>query len=288
MSQQSELRYRLGLYRELDDIVGSMRNLARMELIRLKKAVNHQQQVYEACLQALSLVAHFHPGLAAGTHGTVLNSRDTQSIEPGAVGRPVLLILGSERGFCAGFNEQLVRAYETEAVSDWRICTVGSRLGRRLGGTEPGLVLAGPGTLDEVADCAQQVLTSLLAAPRPAAISLLCQSQQGIGRQRLYPVQPQMLPRPPASLQLQLPAGDLYRELQWHCLQQGMVQHMLTSLLMENHQRLEQMERAKSHLEELSQGMQLDLNRLRQQEIIEEIEVLFAEPGIGLDWPPTD
>ena len=67
--------------------------------------------------------------------------------------------------------------------------------------------------------------------------------------------------------------------MQWQLLYQGLFRTMLVSLLRENRMRLQQMEGAREHLETLINTLHLRLNTLRQQEIVEEIEMIL----VGLD-----
>jgi F-type H+-transporting ATPase subunit gamma len=262
MSQRVESIRRLELYQELDDIVSAMKNMAQVELQRLMRAETIQQAAFTTTLSALGyLEQQFSEVLAE---------------QPG---RSVLIVFGSERGFCGGFNEQVVRAFREQAGTPDAIMVMGSRLAYKLQDSRGVTTLPGPAMAAEVLPCAQQLIEWLLQRPLPAQLTLLSHGPHGVAYDVLLPV-PELPPnQPPHSLQVHLPPVDLRTELQWQYLQQGLIHSLLVSLKTENRLRLQQMEGAREHLEELTHALRLRLNALRQQEIVEEIEIILADQG---------
>ena len=262
MSQRAENAFRLELYGELNDIVSAMKNLAQVELHRVAKAESFQQAAFSTTLGALAALQFHHP-----------------AIRPSQQGHRVWVLLGSERGFCGGFNEQVAREFSTVAEPADAVLVVGGRLANKIDAGANMQFFTGPSTADEVLPCLQQMLDYLFQFPLPSQLTLLHHDGQGVERLPLLPnpTLPQVAPL--SSLQLNLPPADLCSELHWQCLQQGLLLYLLVSLKTENRMRLQQMEGAREHLEELSRNLKLRINALRQQEIVEEIEVILSLTG---------
>ncbi len=257
MSKRSEQTVRLELYRELNDIVSAMKNMAQVELHRVARIEKLQAEVVTTTLTALAHLRHHHPGLFVQQQG-----------------RAVLIVLGSERGFCGGFNEQIVRAFAANTEQYDALLIVGSRLAGKLQDVAEAAFFSGPAITDEVLPCEQQLIDHLTQHSLPARLTLLCHTQQGVAYTPLLPLPdlPEIVPSP--SLHLHLAPAEVWIELQWQLLQQGLLGALLFSLRTENRMRLQQMEGAREHLEDLTRTLRLRLNTLRQQEIVEEIEAL--------------
>jgi len=262
MSERAENNFRLELYRELDDIVSAMKNLAQVELHRVSKAEATQAGAWQTTATAFQLLR---------TQMTA--ELDTES----GLSNRVLLLIGSERGFCGGFNEQLMRLFGETDIENARVLVLGSRLSNKL---PPELItqaFPGPSTADEILPCMQSLMDYLLQQPLPRDLNVLSHGPQGLVWQSLLPV-PAGLPEvKPTQLQTNLPAKELLCSLQWQVVQQGVLRLLLVSLKNENRHRLQQMEGAREHLEELTRVLRLRINALRQQEIVEEIEVILAD-----------
>lgn len=260
MSKQAQQRTRLALYRELSEIVTAMKNMAEVELHRTTRIERNQQQTLATTQTALTLLLQAQPQVA-----------------PTASPWSVLIVLGSQRGFCGGFNEQLARALEREQDSFDEILIIGGRLAAKLAPTPQMLRFPGPATADEVLPCVEQFLDHLLQRPLPFGLNVLAHGLHGVERQVLLPCREQPEVTPCVNLDLLCPPQPLFERLQWQYLHQGLFQALLGSLRMENRMRLQQMEGAREHLEGLINDLRLRLNSLRQQEIIEELEMILVD-----------
>jgi F-type H+-transporting ATPase subunit gamma len=252
VSSRSENMHRLDLYRELDDIVSAMKNLAQVELHRISRAEPGQLAATQICQQALQ-------ALPESAH--VFTSTD------------VYILLGSERGFCGGLNEQLIRELPAAAAGR-SVILVGARLSSKLD-TPRGDVthISAPATGDEVLTCARQLLTCL--QPHiPCRINLLQHRGHGVEPLTLWPLPPAVVST--VQPRTYMPVAQLAAELQAHYLLHSLAHALLVSLKTENRQRLQQMDAARDHLQNLSQQLLLRMNVLRQQEIVDEIEVILA------------
>jgi F-type H+-transporting ATPase subunit gamma len=261
MSQQADLKNRLELYGELTEIVAAMKNLAQVELHRINRMTATQQSAWQLARQALALVQQRTPAMPEA--------------------EPVIhLVLGSERGFCAGFNEHLlnVLAQRDEPISTLWI--MGSRVAAHLDEATIGWQTPAPVSADDVVPCLQRLLDQL---GNGRTLRLLSHTADGVQWQTLWPqridISDSATPVP-ASLQLNLVPAVLQEQLQWQLLQQSLLYALLQSLRTENRLRLQQMEGARDHLATLMQDLQMQRNRLRQQAIVEEIEVILADR----DW----
>ena len=109
MSQRREIEARVALYDDLSGILGAMRSFALAELHRITRREEAQQQVVSVLRQSLQDVARFLP-------------------PPGLAGTDVWLLLGSVRGFCGSFNEDVVRAWQATGDARQPVIVVGERL----------------------------------------------------------------------------------------------------------------------------------------------------------------
>lgn len=261
MSKQAQQRTRLALYQELSEIVSAMKNMAEVELHRTTRIERNQEQALATALEGMTLLLQAAPQLTA----------------PTPLLQTVLIVLGSERGFCGGFNEQLVRALKDAHQPGEAVLVVGGRLAGKLGALESLTVFPGPATADEVLPCVQQLVEHLLSLPMPLGLRVLGHGPHALEHKLLLPCPKVADIAPVVHVDLPSAPGLLFEELQWQCVHQGLLRAMLVSLQRENRMRLQQMEGAREHLDELIDTLRLRLNTLRQQEIVEEIETILVD-----------
>lgn len=261
MSQRAENNYRLALYDELDGIITAMRNLAQVEMVRLEKAHAHQQTAFDKNQQALSAFLQHY--------GNAVHLNET--------GPRVLLMLGSERGFCGGFNEHLAQRFrEIDPAAMDSVLVVGSRLANKLPEYTELMTLKAAVGIDETLPVMQTIVDALLQHGFPKQVQLLYHDRSDVQFVDLLPVQSNA-PVSARSLGINLPPTELMQQLQWQYLQQALLLYLTTSLHTENRWRLQQMEGARDHLEELSLNLRKRINAQRQQQIVEEIEVILSD-----------
>lgn len=270
MTQLAESNQRLELYKELDDVVTAMKNLAQVELHRVSKLEEVQQGAYETALRAFAMVQQYQKARSRG------NEQQYESIKH--KGKNVALLIGAERGFCGGFNEQIVRTLE-ESTKDYdELWVIGSRLGSKLRGNKIDQVYQAPSTADEVLPCVHLLVDAILQLDNPlVSLTVLSHSESELDWCELIPDPELPDTALPNSMILQIPSSLLLEELRWQFLQQALCHLLMMSLRIENHYRLQQMEGAREHLESLSHSLRLKINALRQQKIVEEIEVILAD-----------
>lgn len=264
----SQLRERLALLAELGQIVAAMKNLAYVELRRVARLQEAQAGAQAAMAQALDLA-----GLLAG--------KEQATAE-------IWLAIGSENGFCGGFNEQLAEAAldlaRQQPRASWLIA--GNRLQQLLVESLPEAnSLPGAGTSEELAECLEAwtaQLSELLTAasdkakPLPKVGFLFHRQLPGQEPEiAQLPLLPALIPGE-AKAQLLLPQAELHTRLLLDQLRIQLLGAGLNSLLQENRARLAQMQRAQDHLDEAEQNLQQRYFRERQADITAELQTLMA------------
>ncbi|QPK61738.1 F0F1 ATP synthase subunit gamma [Methylomonas sp. LL1] len=262
MSQRREVEARLALFDELSGILGAMRSFALAELRKVGKREPAQQRVVASLAAALDDLADCLP--------------EQVSSNPAS---DIWLLFGSVRGFCGSFNEDVMRFWRAETQQQGRLILVGERLHpmiderealQRLNGADGGL--DAPAAID-------RILAAIAELRGSCGFGLMAclRDERGARAQRLWPL-PVTAPNtnsnnPPLTYQ---PAREVAAGVAEHYLFHTLLALLLRSIRVENHMRLMQMETALRHLERGSDELQRQRNRLRQEEIVEEIELMVG------------
>ena len=260
MTRRREIEAQLTLYGDLTGIIGAMRSFALVELRRVGQCETAQHKAMEETLQDIA------PAL--------LSAPKAKS--------DIWLLFGSVRGFCGSLNEDMLRAWQ-ENGSITPVIAVGERLAALL--PEDGTVVAvqgAVGTLDASATI-DRILTAIgqVRDKGNSELGLVAalRDESGVTVQRLLP-----LPALPENTGQPLPltheaAMDVARGVAGHYLFHTLLALLLRAIRVENHMRLMQMENALSHLERGGEELRRTRNRLRQEEIVEEIELIAGGGG---------
>src|SRR5215467_5735188 len=96
VSRRRELEDHLHALRDISSILRAMKNLALMETQKLTRFLGTQRRVVESIEAAAVDFFTFHPEAARHL----------------GKGKPVVLVIGSERGFCGDYNERLLDVVE--------------------------------------------------------------------------------------------------------------------------------------------------------------------------------
>ncbi|MDD2762152.1 MAG: F0F1 ATP synthase subunit gamma [Methylomonas sp.] len=262
MSQRREVEARLALFDELSGILGAMRSFALAELRKVGKRESAQQRVVAALAVALDDLA--------GSLPEPVSSNPTHDI---------WLLFGSVRGFCGSFNEDVMVFWRAETTQQSPLILVGERLHamvderealQRLNGADGGL--DAPAAID-------RILAAIAELRGSGEFGLMAclRDEQGPRAQRLWPLAAAApntnSNNPPLTYQ---PAREVATGVAEHYLFHTLLALLLRSIRVENHMRLMQMETALRHLERGSDDLQRQRNRLRQEEIVEEIELMVG------------
>jgi len=269
VSKRREVKGRLATLDEIDGIMVAMKNLALLEAHRLESFLATQRRAVTSIEAAAQDFLGFYPETVA---------------HPGGA-RQLLLVVGSERGLCGDFNETLlVPLAAAMQQQDTLPVVVGHRLESKLQGDKRiAAFVAGPGVAEEVPAALVRLAGVLgeLQQQRPEEAwrigALYHDDESGAVRLRqLLPLaapetrpaysHPPLLNLEPAQFLSQLTGQYLYAVLH---------EVFYASLMAENRKRLEHMDSAIRRLEKDEAKLQLRYNALRQEEIIEEIEIIM-------------
>jgi len=258
-------RHSLG---EIRDIMNSMKTLAYMETRKLARFLDAQNAVVRSIEEAAADLLGCHPEILP-------------EVKEAA---PVCLLIGTERGFCGDFNHALLRQLDALPASPPpMLIAVGARLHALLeGDARLAAAVGGASVVEEVTSLLNRVTAEITALQDargvPAVFCLYHGSEDGIVMQRLLPPFRFLPGRPPRFAHpplLNLPPRELLAGLADHYLFAALHQMLYTSLMVENRHRVAHLEGAVRHLDDESAELAQRCNALRQEEIIEEIEVIL-------------
>ena len=278
MTERRKILQRAASLREIDEILGAMKSLAFVEVHRITTFIDAQREavglIESAAMDFLtSYGEHLPPSERAGD---------------------IICLLGAERGLCGDFNGKLLEAAAGHAsilAAAKRIMVVGTRLADAYS-AEVHDTIEGPSVVEEVPAVITRLLERLTAAlseqvdqAQPVGLLILYQDAEGVRLRRLLPFTPSpvVAAHYAFSLQIQLAPSDLFHALVEHYLYGVLHAVFFESLLEENRQRLEHMQRARDKLAENLSDLDRHQRKLRQEEITEEIELILLSAGAVAD-----
>jgi F-type H+-transporting ATPase subunit gamma len=274
MSERREIARRLATLGDVAEIMTALKNAAMVEAIRLRRYVPAQQRVVRTVEGAMQDFLTHYPQLAYAS----------------ADANEILLIVGSERGFCGSYNEELAAALDHERASrgtaDATVVVVGRRLASRLSQRmELAAVVEAPSVADEVEPAITRLIASLQSLPAasakllPLAMTVLYHEVAGYSSEvqvkqplRAFAGDGHEFGDPP---RLYLDPLVFFRELTDHYLFAVLHELFYSALLAENERRLRHLEAALRRVDRTREELTLHTNALRQEEITEEIEIIL-------------
>ncbi len=270
MSRRREIAAHLESLEDIAGILVAMKNLALMETQRLTRTLPAQDRLVAGIELTAAELLFWQPEYAP----------------PTSEAQPLYLLVGSEQPFCGDYNEQLVQILP--ALSGPCI-TLGLRLADRLD-DDPRILRSLPGATvsDEIPTTLLHLtdtIVSLLTDPTQASNGLCVLYHDPhaakVRQQTLLPLSD--LPPAPGSRvapDLQLAPQQLWQELTEQYLYATLNRILYSALLAENRQRLGQMERALNRIDERRHALGIAYNAERQEEIVEEIEVIVLSADL--------
>jgi F-type H+-transporting ATPase subunit gamma len=267
MSQRREIEGRLALYDDLSGIMRAMRSFALAELHRVARRETAQNKVMEILAETLRDLS---PAMPA---------------PPECTG-DVWLLFGSVRGFCGSFNEDVMRGLQAAGRQAAPVVVVGERLAANLADGPSRFVVPGPLGAVDAAAAVERLLPALDAArqliPGEAGVMVCYRDETAARSERLLPLPAAMANATRSGATrflplLQEPASRVAEQVMAHYLFHALLVRLLHAIRVENRMRLTQMENALRHLERSGEDLLLQRNRLRQEEIVEEIEVIVSQ-----------
>lgn len=274
MSKRQDIDRRVHALTEITEILGAMKTLALLETQKLTRHLAAQRRVVHGIEAAATDFAAHYP----------------DAIGPISPGQPVLVLMGSERGFCGDYNRALVAAVEQDVsaapVNAPLFVTVGHKLSARLEkDARVAAAIPGPNVSEEVQPALvrlMDVLRELQAGRAPGRLLDIhvWHHLPTDGGTQVTSRRP-LLPTRVLSDQVSYPP-ELYLEPARFAA--GLVDEYLfavlheifyDSLMAENQRRFQQMDQAVNRLERDLADLRGQRNILRQEEITEEIEVIM-------------
>lgn len=262
MSQRREVEARLALYDELSGILAAMRSFAVAELHRVTKREAAQQQVVQSLALSLDDLADSLPEPASDKFK-----------------QDLWLLFGSVRGFCGSLNEDVIRLWRGASQQAGPVILVGERLHglvaderesvQKLSGANGGL--DAPATIERVLSAVEWLRNS-----DEFGVMACIRDEQAARCQRLWPLSTSSRGKKYSQPFTYAPLADVATGVAQHFLFHNLLALLLRSIRVENHMRLMQMETALRHLERGGEELQRQRNRLRQEEIVEEIELMVG------------
>ncbi len=269
MSQSRVLQQHIQHLTEIRSILHSLKNMAFMDMHKLLRLRQAQSLVVQHIETVAADFLQFYPGLP----------------EPASNTPNIIIIIGSERGFCGNFNESLIEQL-TQASAD-SVIAVGSRLCARLQNSNISFTaLSGANSSEEmsqvlarISDAINQLhhqyevfnLSVLFHQDEHLSITqkALLPPLKDIKRNFEYKNEP-LLNLEPAKFLLELVDQYIFSAL--HDI-------LYSSLAAENNQRLQHLDNAVRHLDEATEKLHKKSQIYRQEEITEEIEVILLNAG---------
>lgn len=280
----------------------SMKMLALLETRKLGRLLPAQQQVVDSIKAVAADFHHFYP--------------PRQPLAQDS--RHIYLLMGSQRGFCGDFNETVLKALETALKSNPSpspfLIAVGRKLCLKLEGDPRAVaLLEGANMAEEIEEVLSRLVNALDQFREPETLPPVTLLHHRIHphhptTQGLEPssANPKGSPQPEVQLTpllppfqellppiqfaspplLNLSPQNFFTELVDHYLFAALHEICYASLMAENYHRMQHLEGAIHRLEEKISSLALKSNTLRQEEIIEEIEVILLSaetmiPGLS-------
>lgn len=275
MAQRRELDNHRTMLIDIRNIMHSMKTLAYMETLKLERFINAQLAMSETIERVAADFLHFNPQVLP-------------HIKPAS---QVILLIGSERGFCGAFNEQVLREFkqlfDEKSLNNTRVIAVGGKLHTLLDGHDDSVIyLKGADVIDEIQAVVSSLAEILTVNHQASSLSVLYHSNQrkSIVTERLLPPFSEI---DDEDIKFGVPPllndtpENYFMELTEHYLFNSLHRMLYVSLMVENQQRIQHLDNATRHLDKKTEELKRKVNVLRQEEIIEEIEVMLLNASIS-------
>lgn len=285
MSKFSDFKERVQSLEEIKEIISAMKNLSILEINRVSRYLSHQKKIVEMIeTSAKDFFSFYH--VSSPLFSKEKPEHGGQSEKKGEV----YIAIGSERGFCGGFNDSVANAV-LEMGESAPIIAIGRKLHDRLedyiGEKE---LIDGAESIEEI-DSVLSRLIHILA--KFAGFKwVLIYNEEIESRFVLRTIRPYELiarvgrvdyPAPPL---INGDPGQTFIQLLDQYVFALLYSAFFISYMAENRQRLNHMDGVESRIKKRLDRYYVKLNNLRQEDITEEIEVILLNlDGFGEDNP---
>ena len=270
MSTLAQHQRHLDALHDIRDIMTALKNISLTESQRLRRFLASQQRVMNGIEHAMGDFLGHYP----------------QDLPGAAAASELILLIGSERGFCGDFNETLLEHAQTAAEQPYLVA-VGEKLGAKLDEMRlPAETLVGLTTVEDVPGVLLAVVEKLreLSARHDAMqLTIVHHNFEG-GVQEVRRLQPFRSLSPAETRRgypplLNVAPRTFFTQLLDHYLFAVLHSVLYSSLAAEHQQRLQHLQGAIEHIDRQSTTLTQRYNNLRQELITEEIEIIVLSAG---------
>ena len=271
MSTLAQHKRHLGTLSDIRDIMAALKNISLTEGQRLRRFLDAQQRVIIGIEQAMKDFLDHYPQTLPGSES------DTD----------IILVVGSERGFCGDFNETLIDKFKSTPWEKPIMLAVGEKLGGKLNEMHiPAELLSGLSTVEDVPGILLAVvdkLRELNAKLGTARFTIIHHQYDGHSvelrqRQPFRDFSPDAPHRAYPPL-LNIPPEVFFQALLDHYLFAVLHGIFYSSLAAEHQLRLQHLQGAIDQIDRQSAELTQSYNNLRQELITEEIELIVLSAG---------
>jgi len=278
MTRLREVIHHLETLADIRDIMNAMKNLAIIESRKLEKVLESQQVIVNDIDTIAADFTEHHP------FDIQVDSR-----------HHLYIVIGAERGFSGSFNHQLLQHYRKllQAAPDSIALTIaiGRKFTTAFDSTSPQMVfLEGASAQEEISQVLNQLVNQIEAIQHQYGTlpcSVVCHDRitHGIVTQTLLPpFQDSRGEHTPTAFPplLYLSPPQFLSDLIQQYLFAYLYSALSSSLLAENEYRVAHLQGAIKHLDDRNVELGRLRRSLRQEEIIEEIEVILLNTDQGI------
>ena len=270
MSALVQHQRHLGALHDIRDIMAALKNISLTESQRLRRFLASQQRVMDGIEQAMGDFLGHYPHTLPGGDAAI----------------DIVLLIGSERGFCGDFNESLLEQIQAGATQP-SLVAVGEKLMAKLDERQiHAEAVAGLSTVEDVPEVLLAVvdkLRELSARHGSLQLSIVHHHYDG-HTQEIRRHQPFRHLASSASRRgypplLNVAPEIFFAQLLDHYLFAVLHSVLYSSLAAEHQLRLQHLQGAIEHIDRQCAALAQRYNNLRQELITEEIELIVLSAG---------
>ncbi|MDH5256819.1 MAG: F0F1 ATP synthase subunit gamma [Gammaproteobacteria bacterium] len=268
---------------DISDIMNAMKYLSVMESNKLSRLIQHQKRVMESIEFVANDFLHFNP----------------QYIENKKPETHVIVVLGSERGFCGSYNDSLYQSLakfnifpesvEPIPIGDKKLISVGYKLHAKFEQhSQLFRALTGPKLVEEVPEVINNIIqaVSSLVSEYQAMRLTLCYHNVDESKPVFFDVLPAFQSLETTEVAFSTPAlSNLTKDVLFYSLLDEYLFSVLNQIvyaafMSENQYRIRHIENSLNKLNEKIEHLSLKRNEARQEEITEELEVIMLSSSV--------
>lgn len=277
MSKRIKLKEHLHSLDEISNIMTAMKNLALIEINKIARFIAMQERVTRTVKAVGRDFLSHYPNLLTRI----------QSDKPS-----IYILIGSERGFCAGFNDNIIHKLslinQTQSLEQPKLIVVGRKLAMKMAGDDRVTqVIDGANSAEEISDVifkliqsVEQIASTKDRTPYPGHWLIIFNEEieNHIEATTLQPfLEFSTEKKPVYSLPPILNVSDteLFTAFSERYLFSLLYSIFYNSYFAESNQRLHHLDNALDRLDKQKLSLTHNINIIRQEEITEEIEVIM-------------